>query len=80
MTSTLIPGEAKVLAEPVARIGLRQLLSLKMVTVEPVSAVPLTFGALWFAGEAGDVARNVGGAGANVSFTKVVLAAAPQLL
>jgi hypothetical protein len=39
------------------------------LTVEPASAVPVTFGLLSFAGEAGVVARPLGAAGALESST-----------
>ena len=61
--ATVRPGEAKAAAVPLAATALVQEALVYSLTVEPASAVPLSFGALSFAGEAGLVASALGAAG-----------------
>ena len=62
-TDTLSPGDANAAALPVAATALVQAEFVYRVTVEPASALPMIFGALLFAGDAGLVAVSVGSAG-----------------
>ena len=68
-TETVRPGEAKAAAVPLPATALVQLAFVYRVTVEPPSALPMIFGELLFAGEAGLVELTVGGAGGVESST-----------
>ena len=59
-TETLRPGEAKAAADPCPATALVQAEFVYSFTVEPASALPITFGALLFAGDAGLVELTVG--------------------
>ena len=68
-TETVRPGEAKAAAVPLPASALVQAEFVYSLTVEPASALPMIFGALLFAGEAGLVELTVGAAGAFESST-----------
>ena len=70
-TVSVIPGEANVAAVPLAATALVHVEFVYSFTVEPASALPMIFGALLFAGEAGLVLVSVGCAGAVESSTYV---------
>ena len=76
-TETARPGEAKPLALPVAAGAPVQSLVLKILTVVPASAEPLTSGLLLLAGEAGWVAVTLGGSGAQSTRTATVAVEPP---
>ena len=68
-TETVKPGLLKFAAVPVAATELVHELFVYTFTVDPVSAVPLTFGLLSFAGDTGAVDNELGFAGAVESST-----------
>ena len=70
-TETVKPGLLKFAAVPVAATELVHELFVYTFTVDPASAVPLTFGELSFAGDVGDVDNELGFAGAVESSTNV---------
>ena len=71
-TETVKPGEAKAAAVPVAATELVHAEFVYSFTVEPASALPMIFGELLFAGEAGLVELTVGAAGASESSTYMI--------
>ena len=69
VTETVSPGEANAAAVPVTATALVHVEFVYSFTVEPASALPMIFGALLFAGEAGLVELTVGATGAVESST-----------
>jgi len=65
------PGEAKAAAVPLTIEPPLQLLPLKILTVEPASALPVTLTAVAEDGETGEVASELGAAGGVESLVKL---------
>jgi hypothetical protein len=68
-TEAVMPGEEKAEAEPVGATAVVQFGPLKIVTVEPASADPMTLGLLLLAGDVGDTDETMGALGAVESST-----------